>query len=427
MTDEAIKFPGQVIVDEISITTSNGFVQNITNQVAGVQIFEDMFSPFITGNLVILDALDIKGLFPFVGEEFVTLKIRTPSFTGSNRVINSKFYIYKHTDEAQVNNATKAYRLHFISIEAIVDLNKKMSIGFEGAPSSIVESILTKPFGLQTDKNINVEPTPNGIKFVSNFWNPIKAIKYVCERSINAAGSPSYLFFENRNGLNFISLDTLYKAPVMHSFFSDNLKRAFREDGSNWSNVEEQYKNILQINIPEGFDYMNMISSGAFASKQISFDTVSKKYNVRNYDMISAFPKEYHMNPYSIASDSSIRRASSMIEYVPKMFGNFNNFGDVSSSKYSLQRNSIIKRLDNNRLEVTVYGRTDYTVGQKVNVTLYKDQPIYSTESNDDILDRLNSGNYIITAINHIISRANHECVMELCKDSMILDLNKGK
>src|SRR5687768_9304530 len=171
MAKESIYNAGNVIVEDVTITTATGFTQPVVNQVAGIQIFEDIFSPFITGTIIFYDSLDLTSLFPFTGEETVKIKLRTPSFEGKNMVINQRFYIYKLSDRETINESSVVYKLNFISMEAIYDLNKKISQGFEGRCSDLVSNLVTKSYGLQTDKKLNVEETPNGVKFVSNYWS----------------------------------------------------------------------------------------------------------------------------------------------------------------------------------------------------------------------------------------------------------------
>ena len=60
----------------------------------------------------------------------------------------------------------------------------------------------------------------------------------------------------------------------------------------------------------------------------------------------------------------------------------------------------------------------------KVYVKLNKINPVTKIENDDDVIDKMFSGNYIIGAINHYINREKHECTMELIKDSFILDLD---
>ena len=94
-SSDHLRFAGDVNIEKVSIITSSGFAQEITNQVVGLQIFEDLFSPFITGSLVIKDSLDLLNLFPFSGEEFLQLRVSTPTLKGSK--IDGNFYTVSYT------------------------------------------------------------------------------------------------------------------------------------------------------------------------------------------------------------------------------------------------------------------------------------------------------------------------------------------
>jgi recombinational DNA repair protein (RecF pathway) len=58
---------------------------------------------------------------------------------------------------------------------------------------------------------------------------------------------------------------------------------------------------------------------------------------------------------------------------------------------------------------------------------LNKFNPIDSSDSVNDILDQMFSGNYLISAINHSIDREKHQCHIQLIKDSFIMDLDSPK
>jgi hypothetical protein len=102
----------------------------------------------------------------------------------------------------------------------------------------------------------------------------------------------------------------------------------------------------------------------------------------------------------------------------------FNGFGDVTNSKFNQERLSTMKLAESNKISITVPGRTDYTVGQKVKVKLNRMEP---TSGKDDMTDKIFSGNYLISAINHYIDKEKHECYMELIKESSMMDMNRGK
>ena len=424
---ESIRFAGDVNIDKIEIVSSNGFIQNVTNQIIAIEIFEDLYSPFISGNVVVKDSLDLANLFPFVGEEFINLKIHTPTLEGKTQVIDSQFYIFKMSNRELMGDRNVVYQLHFISPEAIVDLNKKISKVYEGRISDIAAKIVTDTtFGLETKKKLNLEPTSNNVKYISNYWSPVKNLNYIAGNAINTSNTASYIFFESRFGFNFVSLESLFKDTIKQEFIYDAYIRDMGAMNTSIRNVEEDYKRILDVSIPEAYDYMDRSMSGMFSSKMISSDITLKRYVVKNFDMLNGFNKNAHLNTFPLASRKNIQRPSSLIINYQKEYGLFNGYTDVTNAKTLQQRISLLQQAEGSKIEITVPGRTDYTVGMKVSVKLFKLNPITKTEDNNDTTDNMFSGNYLISAINHYINREKHECKMELIKDSFIVDLDKG-
>jgi len=108
-------------------------------------------------------------------------------------------------------------------------------------------------------------------------------------------------------------------------------------------------------------------------------------------------------------------------------YDNFNGYRDTTNFRAIQRRISMMKMATANKVQITVPGRSDYTVGQKVELDLTKMNPIKKSETDEDIKDAIFSGYYLIGSVNHIIDREKHECVMELIKDSYILDPDSAK
>jgi hypothetical protein len=424
-SNEILRFAGDVSIDKIRVITPKGFYQDIGAQVINIQFYEDLFSPVISGSLIIKESFDLINLFPFVGEEYLELEISTPSLDKNN--IKGTFYIYKLTNRELVGDRSVAYQLHFISTEAIVDMNKKPSRVFADKVSNLVEPFIKdKVIGLESTKNVFVEDTSNNIKYISNFWSPIKNIMYLAEKARNRNSVPNYVFFENRDGFYFTSLEALYSNPTLQQeFVYDNYTRDFAADGSSVKNIQEDYKRITNISIPVGFDYIDKIESGMYSSTLVSYDVVKKSYSSRKYNMFEKFDQQKHLNPFPVNSDRVIFRSSAVGIIYPKMFGRFNGFGEDSYATRKQERISLMRMAEANKIQITVPGRTDYTVGQRVKVVLNRAEPV--SEKDDDLEDKIFSGYYLIAAINHYINRESHECHMELIKDSSLLDKSRGK
>ena len=423
-SSQVLRFAGDVSIDKVKIITAKGFYQDVGAQVINIQFYEDLFAPFITGSLILKDSLDLVNLFPFIGEEYLELEISTPTLDKNN--IKGKYYIYKMTNREMVGDKSVVYQLHFISVEAVVDLNKKTSRVFGDKISKLIEPFIKdKTFGLESDKKVFIEETLNNTKYISNYWTPIENIMYLADTAINTNRSPSYVFFENRDGFYFISLEKLYTAGVFQDFVYDKYTRDDRAGGGSVRNPEKDFKRILEISIPTAFDYMDRIRSGMLSSRQVSYDVTKKTYSAKNYNMFQRFEQQKHLNKYPINSDRSIFRAASRIINYPKNFGNFNGFGDVTNAKSNQERISLLKLAEANKINITVPGRCDYTVGQKIKLDLKRIEPL--SKKDGDTTDKMFSGNYIIAAINHYVDREKHECYMEIIKESSMMDMNRTK
>ena len=422
--NQVLRFAGDVSIDKVKIITAKGFYQDVGAQVINVQFYEDLFAPFITGSLILKDSLDLVNLFPFIGEEYLELEISTPTLDKNN--IKGKYYIYKMTNREMTGDKSVVYQLHFISVEAVVDLNKKTSRVFADKISKLVEPFIKdKTFGLESDKKVYVEDTLNNVKYISNYWTPVQNIMYLADTAVNTNRTPSYVFFENRDGFYFISLEQLYTNAIFQDFVYDKYTRDDRPGGGSIRNPEKDFKRILEISIPTAFDYMDRIRSGMLSSRQVSYDVTKKTYTAKNYNMFQRFEQQKHLNKYPINSDRSVFRAASRIITYPKNFGNFNGFGDVTNAKSNQERISLLKLAEANKINITVPGRCDYTVGQKIKLDLKRIEPL--SKKDGDTTDKMFSGNYIIAAINHYVDREKHECYMEIIKESSMMDMNRTK
>jgi hypothetical protein len=139
--------------------------------------------------------------------------------------------------------------------------------------------------------------------------------------------------------------------------------------------------------------------------------------------MFTNFDKQKHLNPNPINSKKAIWRSNAMIFNMTKYHSNFTGFGDATNTKYIQERYSLMKLAEANKLQITVPGRTDYTVGQVVEVQLNRIEPFSKKETETD--DLMFSGRYIVAAINHYVDRERHECSLELIKESSLLNMEK--
>lgn len=418
---DKINMAGDVNIDDVTIITSQGFAQTITDQIMAIEIYEDMFAPFITGKVVLRDAQELTNLLPLIGEETIRIRIITPTLPEKD-AYEGEFYIYKMDDRIKTQERELVYVLHFVSKEAIVDLNKKISKGYQGKVSDIVQRLLTDQDAMETKKDITIEETINTTRYTSNFWSPVKNIQYMCDTAISKAyESPSYLFFENKYGLNFVSLETLYAdGPLLHYFQWDNYSAPINSTGGSRRSIEEDYRRITDIQMDAGFNYIDRLKSGMYGSEIIYFDIMTKQYVHKGFGF--NFNDTKHLNKYPLYSDKIGFRPKAVLIHENQYYNNFEGYDVVSNTKIVQERMALLAQAEGHKVTITVFGKTDYSAGQKVyleapkNTQLAKDDPNY--------LDVLLSGHYLIGALCHFITREKHECTMELIKDSILVNLN---
>ncbi len=420
MSDTGLMVAGSVDVRNVSIasTSPRSFLQTITPQVVGIEIYEDIFSPFISGKIVVRDSQELLNLLPLVGEEKIILDIATPTID-EGYTIKGEFFIYKMGDRIRLSERDTGYQLYFMSKEGIIDINRKISKAYSGNITDIVKKIVVEEDGLGSKKNLNVETTPTNIKYISNFWSPVQNINYLAQAAINENNSPTYVFFENKFGLNFISLDSMYDLPVFRQLVWDNYTREITPAGA-VKDLNKDWNRIINLNTPQTFDYIKRIQSGMYGTEMIMFDIMTKQYT--HVGFVPDFSESKHLNKYPMWSGDAPASTRSTLIKEHRYYNNFDGYQDVTNTSHIQKRVSLMTQAEAFKLEVTVLGRTDYSAGQKINIDVPLNTQI--RQETVDPQDKIYSGDYIISAICHKISRDSHQCVMELIKDSFVIDIN---
>jgi len=422
-----VRMAGDITVQKVAIMSSNGKSLDVVNQMRQIEVFEDMFQPFITGTIVLDDSLDLVNYFPFIGEEYLDLEMGTPTFEEDTRKIKGKFYIYKMTDRFKHKEKAVLYTLHFISIEALADMNIKFSRAFEGSPAELIEKFISGDDGFRSDKKVVIkEPTTNKVKFVTSNWNPSRCIEYLTKAAQNDVRS-NYLFFENRDGFVFSTPNNLYNVqPIAQNFTYSAKDREISSSGASSKDLNYDYTRIHDYKVPVGFDFIDRVANGMYGSRLTTHDLVTKKYSSTVYYAPKDFSKHPHLNQFPLWSNRLPASTAAVQIVEPKHYGIHNGQGDITNTKNLLSRLSMMKQFDAFKLRIKVSGRTDYTVGQKVTVELPSMEPAGENDTTQSVKDSMFSGTYLIAAINHNIKPDKHECYMELVKDSLIFDLNGG-
>ena len=216
MADNAVQKAGSVKISELKLISSNNSVWDLTEFLVELNIFEDIFSNYLYGNIVLSDSRNLIEHVPIIGEEYLNVLVETPTFTSK---IQKTFRVFKTSDRHIVrDNNTQLFTLHFASIELFYDILLPLFVPFEGNIVDVVGEIFNNYIATNRDyqysevsddiKSTQVatpiivfNDTSNKVKFVAPGWTPFKCLNWLASKSIPKEDkAKNYLFFESKIG-----------------------------------------------------------------------------------------------------------------------------------------------------------------------------------------------------------------------------------
>ena len=448
--EQGLQRAGEVRIEQLKLINSSDEVIDLSEFVVELNIFEDLFKNYLHGNIVLTDSRNLIDRFNLHGEEFLNVKLRTPSFPDS-QVIEKTFRVFKLTDRAIVrDNNTQNFVLHFISIEFFYDISLPLFAPFEGIVSDVAGQIFTnfiatpRKFNVSESSNtisetqtgtdmIVINETANKVKFISPGWSPFKCINWLASKAIPADGiAKNYIFFESNKNFYFGTLENLFRdAHANKNYLGRYLISAsnIRED-KNSQNVSREMFLAKDVEMVESADYIKNYTNGYLANRLVYLDVFNKEYELVDYDHVLNYEKQHHTSGIGneskpVFSKDTFRNYATNISFYPKNPKLFTDYPDNVSEKmgeiYGNRLSSMLE-LTNIKMNMTVPGRTDAEVGRLI----YFEYPSLGAKDEKDTgssaQDKLYSGYYIITAIHHKVNKLEHQMVMEVIKDSLYVD-----
>ena len=382
---------------------------DISNMFVKMEIFESVYSPFMTLKMTILDGLGIMSKTRIVGDEFLEIDCRGAD--GTIGLVAKQFYIYKITDREHVADRSVAYTLHCMSLEALAEMNTKVSRSFSGQPSTIAKAIVSEY--IKTPKELVIEPTKNKIEYISNYWSPLRNLKFLADRAVAVdTESPGYVFYETKKSFVFTSMNALKAQEASDAFFySTNTKNPVAPD--------QRMHIIDAMYVDESFDYIRNIQTGAFGTRSLIVNPMTKTYVYGYYDVIEAFQKHARLNEEPFSSIDSPRRLNSFMQSRIAPTSAFSTMQSENTVDWFSSLPTETASIESQKIQIDVTGKFNIYAGNVVELFVYSEE----TGEGDNMysaLDSVYSGRYLVMSINHHIDRERHSMSLQLNKDSLI-------
>lgn len=421
-------------IEEFIIESLDGSKSiDATTCVSALKYCEDIVSPYIEITMLIVNTDGLLTRLPIRGGERVRLIISQEA-TNLRLEFNEErnpYYIYK-----VYNSTSESTKEAFLIKLAPIDMFKNETSrvfdrypetqGAEEKISESVKKILTNV--LKTDKKKNIEPTSNTYAFYGNSKKPFNVLIWLCKKSIPMVskssgdkGSAGYLFYENRNGYNFVSMDSLLSSLLPSSADEKKYQTySYTENVTDYASPSTNFKILIAPSFEKNVNILDNLISGMYSSLNYFFDLNTKKFNSYTYKLSDNYDIMKHTSSLSEKPqipeglvDNPSRLMVKFIDGVVKDSKNVDPNTKVDDRiKYQAQSVTRYSLAFSQSLSITIPLNLSLTVGDVIMLNIGN---ITKQEKNKD---SQKSGLYLITELCHDFSDIKGLTGLKLIRDS---------
>lgn len=400
---------------------------DLTNSIVFCDYFEDILSPCVTMTMQISATYSIYNGLPIRGGEKVLLDIDTVS---GNFLLDGDYGMYVYKVSGIVADANKEYfTLHLASREALTNETARVQKKYEKKPiNDHVKDILKNVLKTKKYKEENIEKTSNSYSFIGTVKKPFHILTWLGPKGIptttssgkngtKSKGVSGFIFYENKDGFNFRSIDTLVSATKTQSGSSD------KEDITKYTYsqaVEQGATNnnfaILNYNFEKNIDLMKALRVGMYSNVTYFYDLYENKVEGITYNISEevksklggegklGYPKEFGSSP------SRILLRTSDLGVVDKSGDTADSGRDNTDMAKSFSRYNLLFTQSLNMI-------VPLNVNLKAGGIVYAQfQKVDASKSGD--VDEEQSGNYLIKELRHHFEGGQMVTSLKLIRDS---------
>ena len=437
----------QYFITEAVISSALSPPIDISSVIVGIDLFENIKLPYITGRVAISDDNDIftGNTFTFRGTETLRLQIDIPLIGGGRYIITKEFIMNRISSMAKANDRAGLVIVDIIEPHGYLDELKTFSKSYTGTPVDIISKILTDGNLLNLQGKFydyGSPPVQEPIKFTVPYKTPLQAVEMMRARCTTKNGSPYFLYTTvHGDGIEFNDLDTILRHRSFNSDAPFVESNAFLSSDVTWTTPE--FRIIGRKSTRESHNALMAIQNGSIASNITHTDistnkSVSVDYSVR--DTFNALysdnilPTTSYQNVYNhgarFNNENMDEMKSKYFHQIGlKTYADHNNyFDDDSRSKIKSRIQNISDRalLEMNKVAIEMPGYSflggydDSTfagVGNMVSLIFSgNNSSTDQFDQRDQVIDTDRSGNYLMTALRHTFSAGKIVTSLDGCK-----------
>jgi hypothetical protein len=425
-------------IEDIKLVTPANTL-DIRGMVAEISYYEDIFRGSVTGHILIADSVSLIERLSLSGSDFLYLSFRkTRNVNTDNSKVEKYFRVYRASERHLTNQETENYALHFCSEELFLSEQIKISKSYNNKKiSEIISDVLLNNMKIPP-KLVNVQDTQGLYDFVIPYKKPFEAVNWLSNYAVSSKNGADYVFYENIEGYNFKSLQSLYAQAPYNSY-------TYTAKNITARSVGLDSRSIKSYTFLDTFDSLYGTTTGAYANRLISIDPLTRQYRKTDFDYEKDYNKKNEtLNNGSIISNlknrlgktanenyeavlkvaisNSGQKKANGISHIPWSVAN-----DINAETYIPYRTAQLSLSHYSRIKIVVAGDPNLSVGRTILVELPSSMNTkQSAGLNEGKPDPFNTGLYLIAAVRHKINtQMKYETILEIVKDSLGRNISK--
>ncbi len=404
---------------------------DITNSLLFFDYFEDLLSPCITAIAQITNSSSLFNILPIRGGEKVAISVDT-AFGEFLLDGDNALYVTKVTGlDAQTPSET--FTLHMVSLEALSNETSRCEKKYNDATIDIhVKDILKNVLNTKKFDNKNIEVTSNSYSFISNNKKPFHILTWLGPKSVpttsggggtsgegeyaDAKGTAGFLFYENKDGFNYRSIDSLVSNTQIQNQSADKEKiitYTYTQIIEN-NNQANEFK-ILNYGFENNQDLMKALRVGMYANKSYFYDLYSNSLDIYKYVLKDEIGNKLGNNSIAVSDEFGDSISRIMVRVSDR--GALNSNGSISNKLRSgadmAKSYSRYNILFTQALNMVVPCNVSLKIGTIINVMLPRIDRTDNKENDDE-----QSGNYLIKGLRHHFEGGQMITSLRLIRDS---------
>jgi hypothetical protein len=411
-------------IEEFSVETKEGFI-DLTQSISAVTYSENITSPSTYVSLLIVNTAGILSKLKLRGGERVRLIIKQDA-TGLKFSLdenNNTYYVY-NIGNSTTESTKELFTIDLIPGEMFTNETTRVFRRYDSTLDTTVSKILKEELKTTRYSSSNIEKSVNKYSFMGNARKPFTVLGWLCPKGIpqvesgksgNTIGTAGFLFFENKDGYNFKSVDSLFdKNRQPKETYS------YREIVPGPADPRANFRITSPPTFKKNVNVLDNLRIGMYSNVNYFFDTNTRKFYANVYKLSESYDIMNHAgddNPPEIPNGLQDSPSRLMVRMLDN--GQMDKSGKLEAPdkrmEYQGQGVSRYNLLFSQTLNITVPLNLNLTVGDVINLEFGQ---ITKEEDKKGLRDKSKSGKYIVSKLKHVFGGNKGLTGLELVRDS---------